>query len=57
MASTAQHRLAYGLLSPTLVLMILSGVIPFALVIYFRYMTPLRGSTISGWEPLGMSRC
>jgi ABC-type sugar transport system permease subunit len=35
MASTAQHRLAYGLLSPTLVLMILSGVIPFALVIYF----------------------
>jgi hypothetical protein len=57
MASTAQHRLVYGLLSPTLVLMILSGVIPFALVIYFRYMTPLRGSTISGWEPLGMSRC
>ena len=35
MASTAQHRPAYGLLSPTLVLMILSGVIPFALVIYF----------------------
>ena len=35
MASIAQHRLAYGLLSPTLVLMILSGVIPFALVIYF----------------------
>ena len=35
MASTAQHRLAYGLLSPTLVLMILSGVIPFGLVVYF----------------------
>jgi hypothetical protein len=33
MASTAQHRLAYGLLSPALVLMILSGVIPFAIVI------------------------
>ena len=35
MASTAQHRLAYGLLSPTLVLTVLSGVIPFALVVYF----------------------
>ena len=35
MASTAQHRLAYGLLSPTLTLMIISGLIPFALVIYF----------------------
>ena len=35
MASTATHRLAYGLLSPTLTLMIISGLIPFALVIYF----------------------
>ena len=35
MVSIAQNRFAYGLLSPTLVLMILSGVIPFALVIYF----------------------
>ena len=34
-ASKVQHRLAYGLLSPTLVLMILSGLVPFALVIYF----------------------
>ena len=35
MASTATQRQAYGLLSPTLTLTIISGLIPFALVIYF----------------------
>ena len=57
MASITHHRLAYGLLSPTLVLMILSGVIPFALVIYFSLHDTFAGSTIFGWEALGMSRC
>ena len=49
MASITHHRLAYGLLSPTLVLMILSGVI-LQLVIYFSLHDTFAGSTIFGWE-------
>ena len=52
MASTATHRLAYGLLSPTLTLMIISGLIPFALVIYFSLHHTFRRALYLGGHHL-----